>query len=91
MAAHERRTSNLHTSVLGGFLALMFLCVIQANAKLNVDSEGNIQFDPLPDLGEFKADADGYKSDGSRPGMLGDMARGWVDFVQPSGFPTGKK
>ena len=63
---------------------------MMADAKLNVDDVGNIQFDPLPDLGEFKADADGYKSDGSRPGILGDMARGWVDFVQPNGFPTGK-
>ncbi len=89
MAAHERRTSNLCASVVIGTLALSCLCVTVTDA-LSVDENGVIVFDPLPSLGEFRSDSDAYKNDGIRPGLLGDMARGWVDVVQPRGLPLGK-
>ncbi|XP_072041192.1 prominin-1-A-like [Amphiura filiformis] len=86
MAAHERRTASLCAYVVIGLIALSCLCVTLTDA-LTVDEDGDILFDPLPSLGKFESDADAYESDGMRPAVLGDMARGWVGFIQPNGFP----
>ena len=50
---------------------------------------GSIMWEPLPSLGEFVVDPDLYKTDGNRPATLADMSRGWVNVLQPNGFPIG--
>ena len=53
-------------------------------------SDGSIIWEPLPSLGSFNVDPDQYKNDGNRPATLADLSSGWVDFIQPNGFPVGK-
>ena len=71
----------------------VLLVVLSHNSCYGVPSknpDGTIIWDPLPSLGSFVVDPDQYKNDGNRLATLADMSRGWVDFIQPKGFPIGK-
>ena len=95
MAAHERRTTQWFLIVVLVTLTLLssstpWVGITTSVQAMEMSPDGEIDWDPLPEMGEFKSDADAYKTDNMRPRMLADMARGWVDFVQPQGFPIGK-
>ncbi|XP_072044003.1 prominin-1-A-like [Amphiura filiformis] len=68
----------------------LLLCVVSYQTCQGVPSKspnGSITWDPLPSLGSFVVEPDQYKTDGNRPATLANMASGWVDIVQPQGFP----
>ena len=76
--------------ILVSILLLVLLSYNSCQGVPSKTSDGLIIWDPLPSLGSFNVDPDQYKNDGNRPATLADLSSGWVDFIQPKGFPLGK-
>ncbi len=71
-------------------LFMLVTCYNTCQGLPSKSPNGSIIWEPLPSLGEFVVEPDLYKTDGNRPATLADMCRGFVNFLQPSGFPIGK-
>ena len=75
------------------FLSIALLVLIPyktCEGEPSTGPDGVIIWDPLPTLGSFVVEPDQYQTDGDRPDTLASMSTGWLDFIQPHGFPLGK-